>query len=44
MEEKDKEQFINDVNLLMELAFDGAMISTFEEELLERIRKGLEKI
>jgi hypothetical protein len=44
MTQKDKEQFIQDVNILMDLAFDGACIDQYELDLLERIRTRLKEL
>ena len=44
MTQKDKEQFIQDVNILIELAFDGACIGQYELDLLERIKTRLKKL
>ncbi len=41
MTKEEKEQFRQDVEMLMELAFDGASIGQYEQNLLERIRTGL---
>jgi hypothetical protein len=40
----EKEQFKQDVEMLMELAFDGACIGQYESDLLERIRAGLKEL
>lgn len=44
MTQKDKEQFIQDVSILMDLAFDGACIGQYELDLLERIRTRLKEL
>lgn len=44
MTQEEKKQFIQNVEILMELAFDGACISKYEVDLLERIRIGLKKL
>ena len=44
MTQEEKEQFKQDVEILMELAFDGALISKYEVDLLERIRTRLKEL
>lgn len=44
MTKEEKEQFRQDVEILMELAFDGASIGQYEQDLLEQIRTGLRKL
>ena len=44
MTQEDKEQFIQDVEILMNDAYDGAPIGNYELDLLERIRIGLKKL
>lgn len=44
MAREEKEQFKQDVEMLMELAFDGACIGQYELDLLERIRTRLKEL
>lgn len=44
MTREEKEQFKQDVEMLMELAFDGACIGQYELNLLERIRAKLKEL
>jgi len=44
MTQEEKKQFIQDVEILMELAFDGACIGNYELNLLERIRTRLKEL
>lgn len=44
MTETERQQFKNDVLLLLDIAFDGACVSFDDECLMERIRENLEKI
>lgn len=41
MNQEEKERFRQDVEMLMELAFDGSFMGQYEQDLLERIRIGL---
>lgn len=44
MTHEEKEQFEQDVEMLMELAFDGACTGQHELDLLERIRTRLKEL
>ena len=44
MTQEEKEQFKQDIEMLMEIAFDGACIGQFELNLLERIRTRLKEL
>lgn len=44
MNQEEKERFRKDVEMLMELAFDGSFIDQYEQDLLERIRTGLKRL
>lgn len=44
MTQEEKEQFKQDVEFLMEIAFDGACVSQYELDLLERIRTRLKEL
>ena len=44
MTQEEKEQFKQDIEMLMEIAFDGAYIGQFELNLLERIRTRLKEL
>lgn len=44
MTQEEKTQLKEDVSILMDLAFDGACIGEYEENLLERIKVNLEKL
>lgn len=41
---QEKEEFKENVNMLMQLAFDGACIGKYETELLDRIKQKLNNI
>ncbi len=44
MTQEEKEQFKQDIEMLMEIAFDGACIGQFELNLLERIRTRVKEL
>ena len=44
MTQEEKEQLKQDVEILMEIAFDGACISQYDLDLLERIRTRLKEL
>ena len=44
MQQEEKEQFKQDVEMLMELAFDGVCIGQYKLDLLERIRTRLKEL
>jgi len=44
MTREEKEQFKQDIEMLMEIAFDGACIGQYELNLLERIRTRLKEL
>ena len=44
MTQEEKEEFKQDVEMLIELAFDGVCISQYKIDLLERIRTRLKEL
>lgn len=44
MTQEEKEQFKQDIEMLMEIAFDGTCIGQYELNLLERIRTRLKEL
>lgn len=44
MTNEEKEQFKQDIEMLMELAFDGACIGQYQSDLLKRIRTRLKEL
>ena len=41
---EERTQLKEDVSILMDLAFDGACVGEYEENLLKRIKDNLEKL